>query len=176
MSYRIEGAGSRAQQDSVANKPLANINSLMISSVEGANGIVLNKILRDTAQQELSMAIKLPKSDANCSAAASLGADACLKVEVAEYVERTGSNLSASNAASVDFTVHVLGLNGGRDIWSSRFTFKDTPLSENIIQFGANVTEKGGSAGFTTARKLFEKGVRDALRKLNDDRTKQFLK
>lgn len=158
-----------------ARKELAGVNSVFIASIRGGNSLVLSKILRETAQEELAFEVKVPKNDADCEAFQAVGADACIYVEIDDYTELNGSSLSASNGASVDFTVH-LSQGGARDIWSSRFTFKDTPLSENIIKFGENVADKGGTASFTTARAQFEKGIRDTLRKLNDDRTKQFLK
>jgi len=143
-------------------------------------------LVEDSAQQELGMKIvslRNPNANAANGAGRAMGSstsiiphgvDSILRTEIMQYDERVGSSVGGDPAA-VSFSMAVTRVRDGAEIWQGTFSFRQQPLSENLLKLGDRLGPNGSGAGWNSARDILDRGVLLALKDLSARREQLFL-
>jgi hypothetical protein len=93
----------------------------------------------------------------------SLNADFAFVGFLYRFEERVGSSWGVDKPASVGFDLHLLRLRDSKTVWTVNFNETQSPLSENILKFGAFLRRR---ASWLTAEELASVGMDEILQKL----------
>lgn len=176
---------------------LLRINSLTLLPIEFDEGIRQQvtkgagfyDLLGEVAHRELQLefvhgdavlsqyADGSPKHSKNfrLSVGKKLGTDGVVFMRLHEYVERLGSKIGANRPAQVDFTMGVLRVKDGAEVWSATYHVKEEALSENLFSLQPRVKEGRSGASWDSAHDILERGFRDAFRDFEEKRTREFM-
>jgi hypothetical protein len=93
-----------------------------------------------------------------------VAADGVLYGRIEEYKERVGSDYAAASPASVAFTLHLLDIKSGQDIWSARFEKSQKALTENVFNLASFIQNSGR---WVMAHEIAAEGVDQAVDSLH---------
>ena len=97
-----------------------------------------------------------------------LGVQATLSGILSKYTELEGSALGSEQPAAISATLWLTDVSTGEVLWSARFADNQRPLSENIFRARRNLS---GGLGNVSASELLETGLKEALRRLESERS-----
>jgi len=100
------------------------------------------------------------------------GADAVLAADIHRYTERVGSRVSADVPAGVDFSMALVRIGDGKELWRASYFFQDQALSENLFRLGKPKETRPGK--WHTASELLSAGFQKAVAELAARRTAAF--
>ena len=144
------------------------------------DSITINNIAQRTAAEQLSMKQLKPTSRPSpgtkvCQPAFNLKADACMVITVKDYSTVRRDKIEIGQLARIDYTVELVRVSDKRVIWSDVFSFEDKPLTDDISSASKLYQDKGNSFAYVTALSVFERSIVNMFRKLDEERTNQFL-
>lgn len=113
------------------------------------------------------------ESAAALSAGKKLGSDAVLSTKILKFVNREGSAVGASTPAAVDFSMSLLRVSDGKEVWSASYHFQDASLTENLFKVEERFNN-GRGPGWRSAADLLSNGFRSALKDFSSQRFAQF--
>lgn len=123
------------------------------------------------AARKLGMNIPDPEA---LSLGTRFGTDAVLVTTVNQFIERVGSNIGVTQPATMDFSMSMLRVSDGKEVWKASYHFSDEAISDDLVAAGGKMQTKGGP-GWGTADRALRSGFRLACRDFNDKRTAQFV-
>lgn len=180
----VSDPGSLIGVSSVTVAPVLPDSDLRLTALERE---VLNALYLAVTQEESSLEVTRSHSleekaghstagpdDAFLRAARSDKSDAVLILELHRYVERNGSRLEAIKGAEVDFALRLVRAADGKAVFGGSYHFEDRALSDNLLHAGDTLRAGRGSR-WSTARELFEEGLRLAWREFSARREQAFL-
>lgn len=190
-SHGGAGASATGQNTLVASpltsqvldaRSLAAINSISIERPSNATGAVAGPLSVDeatsviyrTARETMTLKVVCAAQSGAEGVAKSSGVDAVLKTEILRFDRRQGSAVGGEPAV-VSFRMILESTDRRHAVWSAQYFLKQEAVSENLLRLGERMGPAGLGAGWSSAREVFEKGVRAALSDLNLQREKQFL-
>ena len=101
-------------------------------------------------------------------------ADGVLQAKLENFIERSGSAVGGE-PATVSFSMSVLRVEDGKELWSATYFFKDEALSQNLLKVGDRLSKSNG-AGWKSARAVLAEGFDGAMEDLSKRRVQQFTK
>ena len=87
-------------------------------------------------------------------------ADAVLKGYIYRFIQRRGGPYAAGSPASVAFSLHLVGVAGGSDLWHGYVDETQTALSDNLFTLKAFINRKGR---WITAEELARSGLENIM-------------
>jgi PBP1b-binding outer membrane lipoprotein LpoB len=94
-----------------------------------------------------------------------VNADAVMYGKIETYKERVGSDYAAASPASVAFTLHLIDVQNGQIIWSSRFQKSQKSLSENVFDVVSFIQNSGR---WVRAHEIAAEGVDQSVEDLHN--------
>jgi hypothetical protein len=88
--------------------------------------------------------------------------------EVFRFEERIGSAMGVEKPASVGFDIHLFRTRDGKMVWSEKFDETQKSLSDNLLEIGTFVKEKGT---WVTAKELSKIGMEKIIKKMPGPKT-----
>jgi len=163
-------------------RTLAAINSISIERPSFATGVVAGPLSADeakavidrTARETMTLKVVSAAQSAAGNTLKSGVVDAVLRTEILRFDQRQGSAVGGEPAV-VSFRMNLESSKGRGAVWSAQYFLKQEAVSENLLRLGERMGPSGLGVGWSTAREVFEKGVRAALSDVNIQRERQFL-
>ncbi len=97
-----------------------------------------------------------------------VSADGVLYGTVDTYKERVGWDYAAQSPAAVAFSLHLLDVATGAEVWSAKFAKAQKALTENLFNFFNFVQHR---ARWVKAHEIAQEGVRQAVKDLRANLT-----
>ena len=185
-------SGSAASQSAMVAAPLkvqlidarslAAINSIAIERPSVVTGVVAGPLSMDeakavidrTARETMTLKVVSASQPGSGRVSPAMDADAILRTEILRFDQRQGSAVGGEPAV-VSFRMNLESAGKRGAVWSAQYFLKQEAVSENLLRLGERMGPSGSGVGWSSAREVFEKGVRAALSDLNVQREKQFL-
>ena len=172
-----------AKLNSQQSKELLTVNSVFIAmpiigrNARDADPKHLRSLIKEAFKAESSMTLVPEKSGSTspCEEARLLHADACLVLTIDSYGEMNGTSMAANELSKISYTLELVKVSDKHLLFQKTFGFHDQSISENLLSANDTIDQKGGSSGYASAASVFSRSVRQAIRELDNLRTKQFL-
>jgi hypothetical protein len=116
-----------------------------------------------------------PRGDISVSDVQAVGrrlkADGVLVTKMLTYVERVGSRIAESTPAQIGFSMSIISVATGEEIWLGTYHVADGAILDNLLKLPQNV-ERGPR--WRTAREILSRGFSLAARDFGVRRREQF--
>lgn len=99
--------------------------------------------------------------------------DAVLVTSINQFTERQGSRVGVLEPAQVSFSMHLLRVSDGHEVWNASYHYKDQALSDNLFKIKDKLEDHSGP-GWRKAEDVLVSGYAKALQSLSDIRLSEF--
>lgn len=114
-----------------------------------------------------------PGSDKLSNLAKKFGSDSVLLTTIHSFKERSGSNVGSSDPGEVKFSMAVMQMPQGKEVWRGSFVFKGEAVSDNLLHMDS-ITDGGRGLAWKNTSDILERGFREASREFSTRRLESF--